>query len=101
MANVRKVTKIGLDSLIAKGLLDMGTTYQIVDDNNRMVTAFSTTSVNETNVQAQYSYFTDPDTGMRFRTGVRDGKLVVDKELEVNGFSKENNEGWETLTVNE
>jgi len=98
MSDLRKVTKSGLATLVAKNQLDVGATYQVVDDNNRLVTAYSIGSVSENNDQSQYTYFTDPATGLKFRTGVRDGKLVVDKELSVGGFSGAEDEGWESLS---
>lgn len=35
--------------------------------------------------------------GCRFREGVRDGNYVVDKELEIGGFSLAEDEGWENI----
>jgi hypothetical protein len=35
---------------------------------------------------AQYLLYTDPDSGLKFRDGVRDEAYVIDKELTVLGF---------------
>lgn len=50
---------------------------------------------------AQYIYYTDPDTGLKFRDGVRDGKYVIDKELTPTGFSGSETTDWENLTTSE
>lgn len=35
---------------------------------------------------AQYVEYTDPETGLKYRDGVRDEAYVIDKELELAGF---------------
>ena len=47
--------------------------------------------------EGQYSYITDPVTGLRVRTGQRDHVFVEDRELSVGGFSLVEDTGWENL----
>ena len=50
---------------------------------------------------AQYTYYTDPITGLKVRDGVRNNgsevQYVIDKELEVDGFSGAENVNWENI----
>jgi len=52
---------------------------------------------------AQYTYYTDPDTGLRVRDGVRDEdadgtpEYVIDKELIVGGFAGTKDLDWECI----
>jgi len=50
---------------------------------------------------AQYSEYSDPDTGLKFRDGVRNGKYVIDKELTVTGFAGTENVDWENIETSE
>lgn len=52
---------------------------------------------------AQYNYYTNPDTGLKVRDGVRDEnndgipEYVVDKEITVTGFSGTQDLDWECI----
>lgn len=46
---------------------------------------------------AQYIKYTDPDTGLKVREGVRDGDYCVDCELTVLGFAGAENVDWENI----
>jgi hypothetical protein len=52
---------------------------------------------------AQYTYYTDPATGLKVRDGVRDddndgfSEYVIDKELVIGGFSGIKDVDWELI----
>lgn len=56
---------------------------------------------------AQYDYYTNPDTGLKVRDGVRDEnndglpEYVIDRELTPDGFSGVKNVNWECIETAE
>jgi hypothetical protein len=47
----------------------------------------------------QYSYYTNPLTGLKIRVGNRGGTLVTDSELQLNGFTLGEGVGWENVVA--
>ena len=47
----------------------------------------------------QFTIFSDPDTGLKTREGIRGGSYVVDTELTSTGFLGTENIDWENVKI--
>jgi hypothetical protein len=72
-------------------------TLQKANTHERIGSILENLVDNKVNKKTQYILFTDPDTNLRFRNGIRGSNFVMDKELTALGFAGVEGTDWENI----